>query len=293
MKNDFNRNFRTNMALRRTPLPVRYFAVFMCVSLCACVPVSEEMLKGMAPSAQAVEAPYKGLEPGYKTYETAHFLIKAYSTETAVSYSVICEADYNRIMNDVGLYSFAPAKPYNIVVYKDLAEFMSKTGQPKWSGGVAYGNAILIYESEGSAAVLAHEMTHLIFNEFMGLANSGGLKWINEGLAVYEETQASWQSKADYSRRLSSLVAPNPIPFSQMINLAPQGEKDAVVERWYAQCGSVVAFMIKEGGTLGFSIFISRIKDGATVDAAAAEAFTVLGRNLSDIEKAWLLYIKS
>ncbi|MBI4801777.1 MAG: hypothetical protein HY796_04545 [Elusimicrobia bacterium] len=267
--------------------------LFMGLSLCSCVPVSQEMLKGMAPPAQAVEAPYKGLEPGYKTYETAHFLIKAYSTETAVSYSVICEGDYRRLMNDLGLYSFAPAKPYNVVVYKDLEEFMGKTGQPKWSGGVAYGNAILIYESEGSAAVLSHEMTHLIFNEFLGLANSNSLKWLNEGLAVYEETQGYWQSKADYSRRLSSLVVGNPIPFLQMINLAPQGERDAVVERWYAQCGSVAAFLIKEGGTLGFSIFLSRIRDGATVDAAAAEAFTVLGKNLAEIEKAWLLYIKS
>lgn len=251
------------------------------------------MLKGMPPVPQAVEVPYKGLEPGYKTYESAHFLIKAYSSETASATSVKCEADYNRIMNDAGLYSFAPARPYNVVVYRDQEEFAAKTGQPKWSGGVAYGNAILLYESDGAAAVLSHEMTHLIFNEFLGLAGAPALKWLNEGLAVYEETRGSWQSKAAYAQRLSAQVVPNPLPFSQMINLAPRGEQDAMVEKWYAQCGSVVEFLVKEGGTLGFSIFLSRIKDGATVDAAAAEAFTLVGKSLNDIEKAWLLYIKS
>ncbi len=281
----------------RTPARAGYFSSLalplLLLALCSCVPVPEEMRKDLPPVTHAVEAPYKGLEPGYKTNESAHFLVKAYSSETASSISLKCEADYNRIMNDAGLYSFAPAKPYNVVVYRDLEEFMAKTGQPKWSGGVAYGNAILIYESEGADAVLSHEMTHLIFNEFLGLAATPALKWLNEGLAVYEETRGSWQSKAAYASRRSSLVAPNPIPFSQMINLAPQGEQDAVVEKWYAQCGSVVEFLIKEGGTLGFSIFLSRIKDGATVDAAAGNAFSALGRNLDDIEKAWLLYIKS
>jgi len=251
----------------------------------------EDALNDLPPAAQADEPPYKGLEPGYKTYETAHFLIKAYTTEIAVAQSVICEQNYNRIMNDLGLYSFAPVKPYNVVVYRDAEEYLKQTGQPRWSGGMAYGNAILIYESEGSAAILAHEMTHLIFNEFMGLANKVDFKWVNEGVAVYEETRASTASKAAYSRRFSTMVAPNPIPFSQMVSLTPQGEQTASVERWYAEAGSVVGFMIKEGGTLGFSAFITRIKAGDTVDSAVGEAFPGLWKNSSDMERSWLLYI--
>ncbi len=268
-------------------------SVFLSLLLGGCVPLPEGALAGISkPDIQATEPPYTGLAPGYKTYESAHFLVKAYTSETAVSYSVICEEGYNRVMGDVGLYSFALAKPYNIVVYKDSAEYIKKTGQPSWSGGMSQGNAILVYESQGAGAILAHEMTHLIFNEFMGLANSVDFKWINEGLAVYEETRASVSSKAAYSQRVTSLVEPNPVPFSQMINLAPQGEQTAVVERWYAQVGSVVSFMINEGGTLGFSIFITKLKSGASADAAVAEAFPGLWKNIGDVEKAWLLNIK-
>ena len=266
----------------------------LCFLSTSCVPLPEGTLAGLPkPVAQATEAPYTGLAPGYKTYESAHFLVKAYASETAMSYSVVCEANYNRVMGDVGLYSFAPLKPYNVVVYKDAPEYRLKTGQPEWSGGISYGNAILVYESQGAAAILAHEMTHLIFNEFMGLVNSVDFKWINEGIAVYEETRASVSSRAVYGQRVASLVEPNPIPFSQMINLAPMGEQTAVVERWYAQAGSVVSFMINEGGTLGFSIFMTKLKAGASPDAAAAEAFPGLWKNIGEIEKAWLLHIKS
>ncbi|HBB68148.1 MAG: hypothetical protein A2X28_05795 [Elusimicrobia bacterium GWA2_56_46] len=277
--------------LRLASLPLCLFtSIFF---LGGCVPVPEGALKDLAPAAQANEPPYKGLGPGHKTYESAHFLVKAYATETAVAHSVVCEETYNRIMNDIGLYSFAPVKPYNVVVYKNADEYLAQTGQPRWSGGVAYGNAILIYESESSAAVLAHEMTHLIFNEFMGLANSAEFKWVNEGVAVHEETRASPVSRNFYRERVSALVTPNPIPFSQMINLAPQGEQIAGVERWYAQAGSVISFMIRDGGSLGFSIFISRLKAGDTSDAAAAQAFPGLWNNMGDIEKAWLLSVKS
>jgi|GEM_PF-536592 len=301
----------------KTMTPDRALAAILTLACCCfasfsgCVPMPEDALREMK-TAAADEPPYKGLDPGHKTYETAHFLVKAYTTETAVAQSVICEQNYARLMNDLGLYSFAPARPYNVVVYRNAEEFARQTGQPRWSGGLAYGNAILIYESESSAAVLAHEMTHLIFNEFMGMANTADLKWVNEGVAVYEETRASVPSRTAYSRRMAELVAVNPIPFSQMLVLspqtlsesAPQPENGAVqapqdaagrnlmVERWYAQAGSVASFMISEGGSLGFSIFITRLKAGDTVDSAVNAAFPGLWRNLGDLEKAWLLHIK-
>ena len=282
--------------LRFVPLQLCLFASMF--FLHGCVPMPQDALNDLPPAAQADVPPYQGLEPGHKTYETAHFLIKAYTTEIAVAQSVICEAAYSRIMNDLGLYSFAPAKPYNVYVYKDRDEYLRdeyvKKTKSEWTGGMVYGNAILIYESEGSAAVLTHEMTHLIFNEFMGLANSVDFKWVNEGVAVYEESRTSAASRAAYSQRFSSMVSPNPIPFSQMVTLAPQGEQQTgAVERWYAQAGSAVAFMIKEGGTLGFSIFITRLKAGDTMDAAVGAAFPGLWQNMREMEKAWLLYNSS
>ena len=263
--------------------------LFLC---CACVEVPTG--EGGAASALRlpVNAPFRGLDPGHKTEETAHFLLSAYTTSGAALYSALCEENYNRIMQDLGLYSFVPARPYNVAVYRDAAEYHEKTGQPQWSGGAAYGNALLLYEGAGLKATLGHEMTHLVFNEFMGLGHGAELRWLNEGVAVYEESRSNPASGAYYTARVADTVAPNPIPFSQMVNLAPQSESERNVNRWYAQVGSVAGFMIRQGGSFNFSLFLSKLRDGASVDKAVEATYAGLWKSLADVERAWLLEVK-
>jgi hypothetical protein len=262
-----------------------------CLCCCACVAVPAGY-DSAAPQGSAMEAPARALDPGHKTDETAHFRLSAYATESAARYSAMCEENYTRIMQDLGTYSFVPAKPYNVSVYADAAEYRLKTGQPEWSGGAAYGNALLLYESPGLRATMAHEMTHLVFNEFMGLAQSAQLRWLNEGVAVYEESRSNTVSSAFYLQKVSETVAPNPIPFSQMINLAPQGETLKNIDRWYAQAGSVAGFMIRTGGSFNFSLFLSKLRDGAGVDQAIEVSYSGVWKKLADVEKAWLLEVK-
>ncbi|PIU19828.1 MAG: hypothetical protein COT18_05455 [Elusimicrobia bacterium CG08_land_8_20_14_0_20_59_10] len=276
-------------AMRAGSFPFLAAAVFLC--LAGCVPLPEGALQNST-QGRALESPFKELDPGYKTEETAHFLVKAY-TPSAVSYhAALCEENYRRIMQDLGIYSFVPARPYNVVIYRDSAEYRSKTGQPEWSGGAAYGNVLLLYEGPGLRSTMAHEMTHLIFNEFMGLAQAGQHRWLNEGVAVYEERRSSAQTEAFYSRRVNEAVAPNPIPFSQMVNLAPLGESLKNVDRWYAQVGSVAGFMIRDGGSFNFSLFLAKLRDGASPDQAIAGAYSGSWKKLDDVEKAWLIDVK-
>jgi hypothetical protein len=267
-------------------------ALLLLCCLCSCVDVP----RGDAPLVavpQPVESPYQGLDPGYKTDETAHFVVQAYSSSSAALYSGLCEENYSRIMQDLGLYSFVPARPYNVVIYRDAAEFHAKTGQPEWSGGAAYGNALLLFEGDGLNATMAHEMSHLVFNEFMGLSLGSEVRWLNEGVAVYEETRANSASATAYVARVRLSVAPNPIPFSQMVNLVPQSEAQRNVDRWYAQVGSVVGFLIRQGGALNFSIFLRGLRDGATVDKALEAAYGGLWTNLPALEKSWKLEVRS
>lgn len=259
---------------------------------CSCVDVPTN--GELAPEAAMlpVASPFKGLDPGYKTEETAHFALSAYTSTGAALYSSLCEENYSRIMQDLGLYSFVPARPYNIVVYRDAAEYHSKTSQPDWSGGATYGNALLLFEGEGVKATIGHEMTHLIFNEFMGLAQAAQLRWLNEGVAVYEEIRANQASSAFYTGRLADTVSANPIPFSQMVNLAPQDEANRGVDRWYAQVGSVAGFMIRQGGSFNFSLFLGKLRDGAAMDKAIELTYPGMWTKLDDVEKAWLLEVK-
>jgi len=264
-------------------------ACCLCFGGCVAVP---EGFGGPASRGSVFEAPAKGLDPGYKIEETAHFKLAAYASSSATLYAAKCEENYTRIMQDLGIYSFVPARPYNVAVYRDSAEYRLKTGQPEWSGGAAYGNALLLYEGDGLPSAMAHEMTHLIFNEFMGLGRAEQLRWLNEGIAVYEESRSNPVSSAFYSQKVNEFVAPNPIPFSQMVNLAPQGESLKTVDRWYAQAGSVAGFMIRSGGSFNFSLFLSTLRDGAAADQAIAAAYSGAWSNLADVEKAWLSEMK-
>jgi len=135
-------------------------------------------------------------------------------------------------------------------------------------------------------------MTHLIFNEFMGLAKNDTMRWINEGTAVYIETKVSPGSEAAYSRRLNNQVASNPIPFSQMANLAPQTDSGRNVDRWYAQVWSVVRFMILRGGTFNYSVFLGRLRSGDTADKAIATVYGGTWSGLDSLETSWRLYIQ-
>ncbi len=265
-----------------------FFTLLLC---CGCVPVPSGA-PAEDPGRAAVASPYRGLDPGYKSEETAHFALNMYSSANTALYPAMCEADYTRIMQDLGLYSFVPARPYNVVIYRDAQEYRTKTGQPDWSGGATYGNALLLFEGDGLKASMSHEMTHLVFNEFMGLSQSAELRWLNEGVAVYEETRSNQVSASYYTALTAETIAPNPIPFSQMVNLAPQNESRHNVDRWYTQVGSVAGFMIRRGGSFNFSVFLSKLRDGASMDSAIAGAYTGSWKKLSDVENSWLLDVK-
>jgi hypothetical protein len=184
-------------------------------------------------------------------------------------------------MRDTGLYSFMPHDLYPVVVYADHDEFIRKTGMPAWSAGAASGHCIYSFEGPHLAGVLSHEMTHLIFNEFMG-RETPELRWVNEGLAVYEEMQAS------IGMSLTPPPGTRPIPFTQMVSLAPIGEQRTTVNAWYAQVFSVVRFLIERGGHLGFGQFLTSLRDGRSVDDAVRAGFPGLWSNVAALEAAWL-----
>ena len=275
------------MARKRLP------SVFICslslaaASICSCVPLPEDYY---SPERQiSMQAPAAGLDSDASSRETAHFIISAY--DNLDSYSEDCEALYASILKESGLYSFVPAEPYRITVYRNSAEYHAKTGLPGWSGGATYGNALLLYSGPSFQSYAAHEMSHLIFNEYMGLNKSvRDYLWVNEGFAVYMETSVSTVSQASYERRLKNTVAANPMPFSQMVNLAPLNESGQTTDRWYAQAWSVISFMISRGGSFNFSLFLGRLKDGESLDKALSYSYKEWG-SLDALEKAWLLYI--
>lgn len=251
-------------------------ALLLASAASGCVALDEVVTP--ASSSLPSDAGYGRLDPGSYKLDSLHFRVEAYGADKAAKASETAEALYRKVMEDTGLYSFMPRDLYPLVLYGSREEYLKKTGLPEWSGGVSVGRALYMYDGPGLRPTLAHEMTHLIFNEFLGRQDPS-LRWINEGLAVYEEQEASqeWRGRA----------ATRAIPFREMINLAPIGEKDALVNDWYRQVGSVVRFMIERGGRVGFGEFLKAMRDGRSPDEAIRVGFPGGWTSMAALETAW------
>ena len=254
----------------------------------ACVPYEGVLPDdGRGRSYTEVGQLFPELDPGAQELSSLHFKVKAYGISQTRGYADTAEALYTRIMNDTGLYSFRPRELYRIVVYGTHDEYRKKTGQPEWSGGVAVGNAIYTYASPRVEGVLAHEMSHLIWFEYMGVMRGNqDHRWVNEGLAVYQEAK-SLGAKTDIFVNLRGSLRAAPLAMDSMIRLVPATERAYEVSLWYAQAESMTRFMIERGGRIGYSQFLGALKDGKNFDSAIETGFPGQWRNLGELETAW------
>jgi hypothetical protein len=239
-------------------------------------------------SRPIVESGFAELGAGAREELSLHFLVKAYDSDTARQVSQLLEDDYQRIMHDTSLYSFIGSKPYPITVYGTRQEYLNKTRMPAWSGGVSVGNTLAVFVGPDLEPTLAHELTHIIFYEAFG-ERGAALRWLNESLAVYEETQTRMPDvnvRALEGARLR--VVRMPMPFGQMMAFVPATEKERLVDAWYLQCADVVRFMVDRGGRLGFSEFLKSLRDGHSVDDAVRSGFPGQWTDLKALESAWL-----
>ncbi|HBL15790.1 MAG: hypothetical protein A2X36_06315 [Elusimicrobia bacterium GWA2_69_24] len=253
------------------------------VALGGCVTLPPESLPIAHNPAGSTAREFEDPGPGLALEPSDRFLVKACGVERAQAVSRMAEQDYQRIIADAGLWHFRPGGLYPIVVYRDADEYLRKTGAPPWSGGIAVGNAIYTYEGPGLARTLAHEITHLLFHEYMGGRNS--LRWFNEGLAVYEEMQAAESAQKPELEEWLAASHKRPMPLAELAAYSPG---DSRTRAWYGQSASVVRYLVETGGRSGVEKFLQAAKGGANLDQAVAAGFPALCDSLAALEKHWL-----
>ncbi len=86
-----------------------------------------------------------------------------------------------------------------IYIYKDAQGYHKATGLPAWSGGYAKVEEKVIktypWQEGFFDVVLPHEMTHIIFREFLGFDNLNIPAWLDEGVAGYKEHSRRFSAK--------------------------------------------------------------------------------------------------
>lgn len=239
---------------------------------------------GVQPTTAQV---FADIDPGETSLATLHFTVRGYTDKEIRPISTLAEDLYNKIGNDTGLYSFLASGSYALVVYRDREEYLQKTHQPNWSHAVTAGTSIYIYPGPDLDPVLAHELTHVVFNSFMG-EKAASLRWLNEGLAMFEEASKMPESeRAVYQTALQNQLRQEKLPFSQMVFFKPATEETRRIDKWYYQVESVVDFLLKEGSSLVFANMLTALRSGADIDRALQDNYPGKFRNLADLETAW------
>jgi len=239
----------------------------------------------------------RGGTENWKELKGDHFITYYVNDEDFAS-EVLRKAEghYHQISSDLGYQRYTNFWQWDrrvkIFIYAQVEDFLAGTGQPGWSKGVAdyLKKEIRSYQgSEGfSESLLPHEITHLIFRDYVGFKGEIPL-WLDEGVAQWEEPE-----KRESVRRLTKAIIQQnkefPLKLLTEMDIR-QTQDEAKVTLFYLQAASLVEFLVKKYGADDFIQFCRQLRDGKRLEEALRFTYPTTMRNLEEMEKNWREYV--
>lgn len=220
-----------------------------------------------------------GLSPIY----SAHFTVYSTNEPSLKTFAQQVEKIYAAIISDTNLYNFNPPERFLIYIYPDAKSYKENTKRPEWSGGFATNGKIYTFEGKHLSYILPHEITHLIFNNFMNNKAEKISKWLNEGLAMYEETKnleiKIKKPPFDKTKRLT---------LSEFLEFDFETAAPAQVNIWYSQAESLLGFLLTKYPKEKFYNFLTKLRETENTDEALFWGYQSEFKNMQDLETAWL-----
>lgn len=174
-----------------------------------------------------------------------------------------------------------------IYLYDDAKDYLKSTGQPDWSSGCAQVAQKTIYTFPFAKgffeSILPHELSHIIFREFVGFDNKSIPLWLDEGVATYE---GNVRLPTANTVVITALKEGRFIELGQLAKLDPQqiNGKEAA-ELFYAESVSVIYYLLEEFGRDYFVLFCQNLRDKQDFDRALSSSYPF--SNLEELGRAW------
>ncbi len=228
-----------------------------------------------------------------------HFIIY-FVGDKAFSKEVLRKAEqyYDNISGDLG-YSrrsnfWQWENRSKIYIYEDRESFTTTGGYPHWSEGIAEYSTRTINTFSGSRnfinAVLPHEITHLIFRDFVGLDNPNIPLWLDEAVA---QRQEPYKRKVIKNAVKYIYEQGRTIPLTKFMNMNVMEETaERIVAAFYIQAMSIVEFLTEEYGTDRFISFCRGLRDGKGIEEALQFAYPTSMRSVEELEQKWIEWIR-
>lgn len=234
----------------------------------------------------------------WRVIKSQHFIVHYLDDKNfARSVSRRAESYYDKIASDLGYSRYDKFWQWEnrvkVYIYATHEGFIKGTGIPrKWATGVAKYDEkeIISYRwNEGFLdKLLPHELTHLIFRDFVGFPAGGeGIPlWIDEGVAQWEE-----KGKKEEAEKIVKELIKNHgyIPVRRLTRLDIREEDDFELARnFYAEAITLVGYLIEKHGGRKFTFFCRELRDGKGLDDALASTYGNSMDGAGELEKKWL-----
>lgn len=221
-----------------------------------------------------------------------HFIIHYRNAPERFIDKLIDEAEYayDRIAEDLGFqrYDFwLWDNRAQIYVYDDAKDYQASTGLPSWSQGAAVYAKKIIYtfpdQRNFFEKTLPHEMSHIIFREFVGFNNQAVPLWLDEGVASLYDKSQRFTSKNIVKDAIKKGAF---IELARLSNMNPLAMNDKnSVDLFYAESINVVDYLMDKFGRDSFVLFCQTLRDKKDLDAAIRYAYPF--SDLSELEEGW------
>jgi hypothetical protein len=226
----------------------------------------------------------------WETTKSQHFIVY-YQDASYRAYvdKLILKAEeyYQSIVEELGYRRFdfwTWDNRAKIYLFNSDQDYQKDSGRLAWSGATVHVKKRTIHtfiNQEGFfESMLPHELTHIIFREFIGMKVTLPL-WIEEGVACSQE-------KSTLNERLQfvkNLVKSN--MYLPLDNITKIADYNLVVPKvFYAEAASLVVFLLKQDyGGNKFLEFSRKLRDGSTWQDALKDIYGI--KSLSELEEQW------
>ena len=261
---------------------------------------------------------------GWQVLKGEHFLVY-YMEDKNFAKEILWQAEryYDKIASDLGYSRYGKfwlwENRVKITIYSTHEEFIRATGiSRKWADGVAlYKEKEIITHKQSKEflnSLLPHELTHLIFRDFVGFPDpdmdihlSGGQGfassarqgqsrawaagkgiplWLDEGVAQWEEKN----KRKEAIEIAKGLIKKNSyIPIGRLMQMDVRQEEDYELARnFYVQAVALVGVLIEGYGGLKFNLFCRQLRDGKNMNEALSFVYGNSISNVDELERKWV-----
>jgi hypothetical protein len=231
----------------------------------------------------------------WETTKSQHFIV-SYQDSSHKAYvdKLILKAEeyYQSIVEELGYRRFdfwTWDNRAKIYLFNSSEDYQKDTGRLAWSGATVHVKKRSIHtfvNQEGFfESMLPHELTHIIFREFIGMKVNLPL-WIDEGVACSQE-KSTLNERLQFAKNLVKSDI-----YLSLDNLIRISDYNLVVPRvFYSESASLVVFLLKQGyGGNSFLEFSRKLRDGSTWQDALKDVYGY--KNLSDLEGQWKAFVQ-